>query len=279
MSTYPKVNGTGDAQLTGRRNRFTVGVGVEYVETWVGLIDAIKDIEETYKLAGWSTESVTDRSPMATLTASIPTNPSGGGGNPNSDFVDTWDVIRATTQKEILYSDHPLIGDLDATNLAELKKYFANPASFDADQGFSALVAGTGPSYDAATYLWALFQNGQKSVEVKQPILKVTRTMSPLYNSSWSLFGIDKIMTTATMIADSGAPNDYIVDLAALEEQITSKVKFDNDGYQKRADVLKLKFGWKKDVSGLQRYGRTRQQISQDYQFGLWDTKALGQPI
>lgn len=280
---YPIFNGGGNSVsgfpgvvLVGRRNKFTQGVGVQFEQTYRGPFQMVSNLGDLQRSVGWTVEFTSKNSPLVDLVATITTTP---GGNPNSDFQDSWELARNSVQKELLESDHPLISTLDATNLAELKKYMANPDLFVTDNGFSAVVAGTGPSYDAATYLWDLFQSGVKNVEVRQPILRLTRTISLLYTSSTSLNNVDKVLTTSTMMADSGVPSDYVIDLGILFDNLTSRVALKSDGSQARADSLVLKFGWLKDVTALSRYGSQRQTIVSEWKLGLYDTKLYGDPI
>jgi hypothetical protein len=218
--------------------------------------------------------------------------------NPNADFKDTWELLRNTVQKDLLESGHPLVAALDDTNLQELKnlingtvKFIDNGSSFSATQANPA--PGIDPSYDAAVYLWALYQSGVRSIEVKQPILRLTRTTNQLYDLAWSVANVDTLLSSQSMINDSGIPNTFAVPLISLASQIAAKT-FTNPPYSSNnpnppivlqpftnanplpQNILVLEYAWLKEIVSAVKHGSQRIQYQIEYKFGLWDTKIYG---
>ncbi len=198
-------------------------------------------------------------------------------------------MIRNTVQKEILESDHPKVALLTNNDMIVLKQAFANPSkllSYSLVGG--VLTPGTtavttpsftsspaSASFQAGTYLWNLFVSGVKSVEVKQPIIRLTRTANPLYSSPFNTANIDTILQTTTMISDSGLPSSFAVPVVSLATRLINKSGGVNP--VTRPDGLTLYFGWLKDLVGDHKHGRERIQFVLEYKFGLYDVTAYGQ--
>ena len=261
------INGSGLATFNRETFTFTPNVGGEWGGRYEGPKAAV--IAAMYNLAnaGYSVQYECDASPIASFTYSVPTTNSGAvPSSANDDYTDNYQVSRNTAQKEILMSDHPLVTELNATNLEELKAYMLAPSIFVEAEGFTLTGAA---SFDAANYLWDLFQSGVKCVEVKQPILRITRQTNPLYDRPFDVTLMDRVLTTSRMISDSGVPSNFAIPLVALATQMER-------GTVTRADALELNFGWLKDTVTLETIGTRRIQYVVEYKFGLWDQQLYG---
>lgn len=234
---------------------------------------------------GYSVNYKRSKSPISILTFSAAFNAGGNGGapiNPNNDYTDTWEVIRNTTQKELLESDHPLVSLLDATNFSELKAVINNPGLVYRTVGtgaidFGAIFTNTTPaSYNAAVYLFNLFASGVKTIPVKQPILQLTRTTNPFYTAPFSVANVDTILSTPTMLADSGVPNDFAIPL--LDLAATLEARAGNMIAREAAAGINLAFGWYKDLVGSNKHGQKRIVFTLRYEFGLFDQALYGSP-
>ncbi len=223
---------------------------------------------------GYAVQYECDSSPIATLSFNTTTNNTGGGPtSPNVDYTDNFQLLRNTVQKELLMSDHPCVARLTGSNLNELKVYFANNATTNVDDiSFSGVDA---TSIANAIYLYELFQAGVRSIEVKQPILRVTRVTNPLYDAPFDTTRVDRVLSTATMITDSGVPSNFAVPLLDLATRIAARTTVVG-GFAVRADDLSLQFGWLKDAITSETVGRTKNQYTVEYKFGLYDWETYG---
>lgn len=284
------INGLNEAVQNRTNISFTPTVGGEYGGKWEGPYLKVLEKLEVLRLAGYAVQYECDASPVATLTFKTPTGNTGNPPtNPNADYTDNFQVIRNTVQKELLMSDHPLLSGLDATNLSELtkiikgeKKPELNPSTY-----LSANISGTktftsgSPVTSAAMaeYLLNLWLSGVTSVEVKQPILRVTRVTNPLYDAPFDLDNVDRVLFTNTMIADSGVPANFAIGLVELANACSRRTELNGSNYAVRPDYLGLKFGWLKDAPTSETVGTTKNQYVLEYKFGLWDVETFGQPI
>ncbi len=268
MST---INGSSAATLNQETTSFTPFQGGEYGGRYEGPLAAIVTKYNLLRSQGYAVHLESDSSPIATCTFRAgfqSASPGGGATNPNLDYQDTWEIVRNTTQKELLMSDHPSVAALNSTNLAELKAFMADQSSWDDSAGIlNFTITDTSPYVNSsvnALYLFDLFQSGVRSVEVKQPILRLTRVTNPFYDAVFNVDNVDVVLTTSSMISDSGVPSNFAVPLLALAAALT--------GTTDRADSLDLAYGWLKDMVSSTITGNTRVQYVIEWKFGLWDT-------
>lgn len=241
---------------------------------------------------GYSIDYKKSKGPISTLSFSSAWNAGSTGGgatNPNGDYLDTWELVRNTVQKELLESDHPLVSPLSSDDLILLKNVFSGQVKLvgNAYPSFTGGgIPGTVPSgatwtdedsIAAGRYLYSLNQSGVKTIPVKQPILKLTRTTNPLYDAPFYVGNVDRILSTATMLFDSNVPSNFAIPLITLSEQLMAR----SGGIiqQSRTDGLTLKFGWYKDLDSSNKHGNKRIQYILQYQFGLWDVQQYGEPL
>lgn len=284
------INGSNEAVQNREVITFTPNVGGEYGGKYEGPKLKVKEKMQELILAGYAVQYECDQSPVASLTFKTPAN---GGGDPpptpNADYVDNFQVIRNTVAKELLMSDHPLVAGLNATNLNELRKIIKGEVAPDRDNatGLSPNITGTktftsgAPDSSAARaeYLLDLFLSGVTSVEVKQPVLRVTRVTNPLYDVPFDLTYVDRVLATNTMIADSGVPANFAIGLISLATSIAARTTLNANNYAVRPDYIGLKFGWLKDAITSETVGTTKNQYVLEYKFGLYDVETYGQPV
>ncbi len=287
MFPDPIINGLGAAQLNELQLTFTPFVGGQQGGTYEGPNAVIVPLIGYLTGQGYSVEYHKSQSPISKITFSAAFNSIGGGPpiSPNTDYTDTWELVRNSVHKELLESDHPYVSILSSVDFDLLKAAFtSNQTTTPAFSGGGTpgiLPAGgvwtTADSIAAGTYLFKLYNAGVKTVEIKQPILKLTRTTSPLYTLAWAVDNCDAIMTTATMLADSGLPGTFSIPLADLETRLIAR----SGGFlqQSRTDGITLNFGWQKDFVGSTKHGKQRIQFNLIYTFGLWDFGTYGAPI
>ena len=249
--------------------------GGEIGGTYEGEKFAIYAIAATLISDGYTVSYDYVQSQIAKVTFRSTFNSTNGGAptNPNVDYTDTWELVRNSTHKELLESDHPLVSVLIKGDMDALKEAFANPSKFIIPIFTSAPASA---SQAAGFYLWELFRSGAKTVEVKQPILRLTRTTSQLYTAPFYTGNIDRLLLTNTMKSDSGVPNSFAIPLVDLANALISR----SGGLiaQARADGLALNFAWLKELVGCHKHGNQRIQYVLEYKFGLWDTNLNGVP-
>lgn len=249
--------------------------GGELGGTYEGEKFAVFALAASLTASGYSVsyDFVQSRIAKLTFRSAFQSINGGAATNPNVDYMDTWELVRSSTHKELLESDHPLVSVLIKGDMDALKEAFANPSKFIIP--IFASAAGTA-SQDAGFYLWELFRSGAKTVEVKQPILRLTRTTNVLYSAPFYTGNIDKVLTTASMKYDSGVPGGFAIPLVDLANALISRSG--NLTAQARADGLLFSFGWLKELVGCHKHGNQRIQYVLEYKFGLWDTKLYGVP-
>jgi hypothetical protein len=271
------INGTKNPTLNAEFLNFTPFEGGELGGTYEGEKNRVYTQALVLIGAGYSVRYQYDQGLFAKCTFSAAFSSTGGGPppTPNADYKDTWELVRSSVHKELLESDHPLVSVLEATAVPALRAAFANPAKYP--NGPDIPLPQGAASLAAATYLWKLYTSGTKTVEVKQPVLKLTRTTNPLYDAPFNTANIDKVMLTNTMKSDSGVPANFAVPLINLANALMAK----SGGavIQARNDGLDFRFGWLKELVGVYKHGRQRMQYVLEYKFGLYDAKLYGVPV
>jgi hypothetical protein len=278
MST---INGSGAATQNRTNISFTPRIGGEYGGRFEGPAAAVLTQMNTLIALGYAVQYEQDQSPIASCTFTTTTGNGTTPTDPNLDYTDNFQISRNTVQKEILMSDHPLVAGLTAANMKTLKRLMQNPSEATYASGNIAdQWTGTSDQKAVGQYLFDLFQSGVRSIEVKQPVLRVTRVTNPLYDAPFDLTYVDRFLTTSRMISDSGVPSNFAVPLAALASALMRQHTFTTPGdvtsYVVRNDVLTLKFGWLKDVITNETLGTSKNQYILEYSFGLYDTLLKG---
>ncbi len=283
-SSVPVVtNGAGFGVINEAMVTFRPFSGGETGGTYEGPHAVLEPLITTLCNNGYNVDYKRSKSPISTLSFRAAFNSGSVGGpasNPNIDYSDTWELLRNTTQKELLESDHPLVSQLGAGNYQILKNLMTGTGNDEFDTNENTFIPNTPSSptsYDAAIYLWALFQSGVKTIPVKQPIVQLTRTTNPFYTAPFFMDNVDSLMTTATMISDSGLPASFaipVVDLAyALEAKAGNMIARATEA------GISLKFGWYKDLVSSNKHGNKRYQYILRYEFGLFDSALYGNPV
>lgn len=284
--TLPAVINDGGfgAVINESKLRFTPFSGGEISGKYEGPDEDIQPLIQVLFNFGYEVIYTKSKSAISTLEFRAAWSVGSGGGNvpvnPNVDFQDTWELVRNTTQKELLESDHPLIGFIGAGNLQILKNLITGSGP-DKWSGDPTTTFNNNPSsdYDASVYLFSLFQSGVKTIPVKQPILKLTRTTNPLYSAPFNVSNVDTILTTQSMLSESGVPSSFAIPLINLAQNLVDKTKLVPGTLQmKRMDGLVIWFGWKKDLISNTKHGNKRIQYILQYEAGFWDALTWGTP-
>ena len=275
--------------LNAQRLSFTPFSGGSVGGTYTGDKFVLAALIPTLEANGYAVDYQFDQSPIAKLSFSAAYsygNASNGGApvSPNTDYADTWELVRNTVQKELLESDHPYVSELSSADFVLLKTAFTtSPLALPTftGGGTSGIIPGGGSwssatSIAAATYLYNLFASGVKTVEVKQPILRVTRTTSPAYNASFNVANIDTLLYTSSMISDANVPGGFAIPLISLSNRLIARSG--GTTAQARTDGLNLQFGWLKNLVSSSKHGNQRIQYITEYIFGLYDTALYGVP-
>ena len=258
------INGSAAAFQNRESISFTPNIGGEYGGRFEGPKTAVMVKLNELINSGYHVQYECDASPIATVTFNSVTNSNNPGGvpvSPNLDYTDTFQLSRNTVQKEILASNFSDLNYLALTHINQLKQWMKkkppNPP------GWLFTDIGNATSLTVANYIASLWRAGVKSIEVKQPVLRVTRVTNPLYDAPFSTTLVDKVLTTSRMIYDSGVPSNFAVPLIALANRLTTTVT--------RTDGLILNYGWLKDSFTSETVGTTRNQYTVEYKFGAWD--------
>lgn len=285
------INGLNAAVQNRVTLTFTPGQGGESGGKWEGPYLKVLEKKDELILLGYAVQYECDSSPVATVTFKTPSSSTGTPPtNPNADYTDSFQVVRNTVQKELLMSDHPLVaGVTTALNLDELRRLMADPSSVTYDANHlptqitgSKIFSGGRPGSSAAKacYLFDMFMAGVRSVEVHQPVVRVTRQTNPLYDAPFGLLWVDRILDTSTMIADSGLPANFAIGAAELATACSQRTQLNaSTNYAIRPDYLGLKFGWLKDAPTSETVGTTKNQYVLEYKFGLYDVETYGDVI
>lgn len=291
------MNGFPGAVINESNLRYTPFSGGEIGGTYEGPDAAIQAAIVPLFNFGYEVVYKKSKSPFSTLQIRACWNVGNGitPTNPSNDYLDTWELVRNTTQKELLESDHPLVGGISSSDMGLIKQIFNgsipledNDADLDQFLGNKYGFDGTGTlppgvtvdqAVNNAVYLAELWSSGVKTIPVKQPILRLTRTTNPLYSTPFNVSNVDTILTTQSMIFDSGVPSNFSIPLINLAQTLVNKtILIPGTLQQYRTDGLFLFFGWKKDLISNNKHGNKRIQYILQYEFGLWDAILYGVP-
>jgi hypothetical protein len=283
------INGLNDAVQNRETITFTPGIGGEYGGRYEGPYLKVKTKMDQLIALGYAIQYECDASPIASLTFKTPNSSGQAPTNPNADYVDSFQIIRNTIAKDLMSSEHPLLTGVLGNNVNELKELIKGEkkATFNSTTLFCNEITGTKtftsgrPTTSAAKaeYLFHLHRAGVTSVEVKQPILRVTRVTNPLYDVPFDLDYVDSVLKTSTMISDSKVPSNFVIGISNLADACSRRTLVTSVGYANRQDCLGFKFGWLKDAPTSETVGTSKNQYVLEYKFGLYDVETYGEPV
>lgn len=178
-----------------------------------------------------------------------------GSGNPTTDIVDNWEFSAGVVEKDFLEADISAINSLDDADRTQLRNLIVNPpATSDATPAWE--------SQDGAD-LYALVKRGLRSVRVNHPILRHTLTVGSSYAVKASMANVGQLLSTAKVIHDELLPTDILFNLPATVY----------------AGSDRLVYAWFKMHPTVRVASRSKTQIEQEWEYGLWPTVLLGNAL
>lgn len=239
--------------------------GVYTIRTWRGgksQIDA-KGIE--LMALGCSVEiSDTEGGAYSELQATIAGDETGRGGG--SQITNRWELVPNRVVKDLLESDNAMVLSLNDENVENINYYLQNPLHLGTAGTLESKFTNTGSRANALK-AYKLMRAGVKGVYVSQPILRHTWSIPNNANPGYAFTNIGRILTTPTLIANEGVPANFLVPLGDLPTVFTNP---------SRTDSVDLDYGWLKAMPSLSVAAFNRQELSGEWEFGLWSTDIYG---
>ena len=161
---------------------------------------------------------------------------------------DNWELQAATSEKDVLESDAPIIESITATDLTALRKYL-----IDGDYQFASDSVGI----DGQTVL-DLLAHGITSMVQEQPILRRVRMVSSNYAIKDSLSNVGKVIKASTINALEGVPTDLLFNLPTAYTPSNSIAG------------ITRHYGWFKRYPSVLQQAEGKWQITIEYHWGLW---------
>lgn len=252
MSTpSPVINGqTGAHEQPVKFGRDTSGPYVE--RTWHGTRAAIT-AQYNLCVAGGGVCEVTTGIGVDKLTARFSIQQDTGGGTTEVP-VDQWEFLASHVEKDVLEADVTFSPALTDHDKKQLKNYLVNPPASPSD------VA----AWDNATgsNLFELMENGLRSITVNAPTLRHTQTVSNVYTVRAALTNVGKIISSSTLMISEAIPTTVLFNLP-----------FDT---VKRSFGGGLSYGWRKMHPSVTIAARSKLQITQEWEYGLWSNLLYG---
>lgn len=173
--------------------------------------------------------------------------------------VDDWEIFANSVPKDILESDLPVITRLSDDDKKLIIKYVEN----------SDLNVSPALSTSEAIDLFLEMKAGLRDVEISQPTIRWTRTVSKNYPLGVVLPTIipnRAIMSTSSMIGNLPIPQQ-------VQDQMPN---YSNPVY---ADGRIRFYGWKKEHATIRVGLHQKTQLVQEWVYGLWAGVAYGPPV
>lgn len=209
------------------------------------------------------------------LTVHIPWN---YANLPYLDVTTEWELFAETTEKDLLEldpSEFAFPAGSPFLLLTILEKSFIrdaldSPATWDSlVQDYDDLALTTGTTFDLtrATEVYRLMKAGFKQMRVAVPRLRRTQIVNDQYQIKASITNVGKLIKTDSLTTLYELPSDILFSLPN-KAQPTSFV----DGIAKR-------FGWYVHYPTVRQAAMIKWQVVQEWEYGLWNYSAYGEPL
>ncbi len=172
--------------------------------------------------------------------------------------VNNWELLPGVIEKDLLEADLAIVNDMDADTKRIIRDAIQNP-----EPGFE-------PDITAEDHkLYVLMLAGQRAIKEFAPMLTHTQTVSNTYTVRASTVNVGRILTNATLISLESIPDNFLIAMDSPPYNYVSH----------RTSEPILKYGWLKHPPTLNSAYGGRQQITQQWEFGLWPILTYGVPV
>ncbi len=186
--------------------------------------------------------------------------------------MDTWEYIGKSTPKDLLQAatNTGITGTLSAANISTIRNAlngtFPTGAPKDANgvqylDGTAASFADGNPANSLTIY--SLMKSGLSDYPIQSPVLRHTQTVSAEWPITLSKLNVGKIISTNTLFQLETVPYWAVTGLPT-------------DAPPAFSDGKLFAFGWFKDAPTIQQIANRKNQIVQEFQYGLWPTAVFG---
>ncbi len=270
-----------------------------YEDTYIGLSQSLAVIQTDYYNKGWKVE-VTPGNPYTLVaTVDLPLNSDNSpftGSTPtgsNSSVQTNWFFHSDTATKDLLHVGqrgvlngvYNWLNDISMHDKNALEYLIANPPTTASAQGITVPIpinwnysdtaspfsGSNSTSVSAAKVVWAMTKNGQKTIDIKVPVLRMTKTVPLGYNLTLYTGNCETIYYASTLWNVYGIPDSYYYAMRQDSDPASGTVTTD-DGTN-----LPLHYGWKKNTPEIQQNG-SLVNITLDFTYGLYFQNTYGSP-
>lgn len=242
--------------------------GPSTVRTWLGPRASIQALLPQLKAFGYAYEFGPDSGQYYRVEATIGFGIDGSGVNDPANIIDTWELLPNVVEKDLLRADIAVINAISDTQKSNLQTSI-NSNDPSVDTGASANPAR--PITDTtARALWPYMKRGESSVKVFAPVIRHTQTVSNSATIQAAFSNIERLFSSTAMGPVSGTnPNGQGVPPGILFSVPTKADPPDTN----------LRYAWYKNWPTVTTSFGAKAQITQDWEFGLWNTIVLGAVI
>lgn len=197
----------------------------------------------------------------------------GSGANVNSDGLQViWEIQPQVAEKELLESTTvPIVRGLPYSYKKYLKDLWNKNDNVDKKFVPYADTTITATQHTYAQNVWNLMLHGATTVDINYPIVR--RTITPDINYSLTGYSnnTNRIFRWSSLVATESIPYNYAeVMPATMYPDYTDTVTIDG---------LIFQYGYKKSPLTVSQISTTKNQVIQDWTFGLWSTIIYGVAI
>jgi hypothetical protein len=270
-----------------------IGKPPHYEDIWVGTSASMQSMQNSYANFGWSAKLEAGNPYTLTSTIDAALN---GDNSPNTSSTATgsasaiqtnWSFHFDTAQKDLLHvgiaglynGNGSWIGDINEQDKVALDYYISNPPThIIGDIAYPTTMSWSGPSSSfssdstsiaAAQVVWTLAKNGQKTVGITVPILRLTKIVPFGYDLSPYTNNINRVWSALSLYNYYGIPNSFYNVMWQPSDPASGTVQTD-------AGVnIPLIYGWFQNPPSIDQNGAVV-TIQLDFTYGLYYQTLVG---
>lgn len=240
-----------------------------YNRTFKGTAEEIAIKREQMVTLGWKCKVSQGPGGLETLTCTFAGALGSDGSTPeditSDDLAYTWELIPNTITVDLLDSDISIVTDVYPIHRLAMANALKNPPETGKPPFVVYGAYGGTDQYTKVLKLWNHIQEGIKTIDVDQPILRKQTTV-PLNNSLTSFYANKgRIYSVATLQSLDGLPNN-IADLFNIP----------SDPAVNNLNRITKIYGFRKGTATVQELPNSTIQVSQEWKFGLYSVDIDG---
>lgn len=242
--------------------------------TYQGAFNDMATQYDIFRFYKWNADLQQDDAGVWNLTVNFPFD-ARNGADPSSEVPSiNWDLIYETENKSILDVDNATVNLVTSISAKAISDAIKEGKEEIVTNRLN-LLASTGKitqdNKNASLVLYHHMKAGVKTIPIDVPILQKSAVTSNNWQINWSQANRGRIYSTNSLISSEQIDQRLLSTLQQFQDVYTPNGSADK--------FIPKAYGWKKGSPKTSLGSNNRNQVSQQWTYGLWPTVFFGTPL